>query len=191
MYSQQFKSVTEGRKAFLTILWLIVPFESLVFTALAYFLKSQIQIAEMRIDPNILYVVAAVLGFSSISAGAVIASLIFKNKLNFDQQISGFKSSDEQSEILASLSDPEKIVIMAYRRSIALLVATQSLFTFPLVFGLIAAIMLQNTIVAVVAAGVALMAWKALIPSPEQFNRRFHQIVDPQFEEYLRRQSAS
>lgn len=191
MYSQQLTSVLEGRKNFLTIIWLIVPFESLVFTALAYFLKSQIQIAEMRIEPNILYIVAAVLGFSSISAGAVTGSLIFKNRLNFDQHFPGFKPSDEQSEILASLSYPEKIFILAYRRSIAFLVVTQSLFTFPLVFGLIAAVLLKNTFVAVVAAAVALLAWKTFIPAPDQFNRRFHQNADPQFEEYLRRQSAS
>lgn len=191
MYSQQLVKLIDARKNILRIFWLIVPFEVLLFTTLAFFLKSQIEIKEPLFDLTYFLIITVILSFAGVFSGSFIASMMFKKNPDFEQQTQKFSSAHRQSEILNSLSNSEKVVLLAYHRNFILLVAAQALLTFPLIFGLLVAILAKNTLFSTIAAVLILLAWKALIPAPDDFNRRFHQSVDPQFEEFQRKQSGS
>lgn len=190
MYSQQLTSLIEGRRFVLTIFWLILPFEVLVFSALAFILKMSMPAPDPAMNLGILFIVAAVMSLSSVGAGAFIRSMFFRQKLDFDKaESAGINDRPPETAILASLANPEKVIIMAYRINISLFVLVNSLLSFPTVMGMIVTMLSGNPLPITIAVVISLLCWKTLVLAPADFISRFHQYVDPQYIEFLKKQN--
>ncbi len=190
MYSQQLTSLIEGRRFVLTLFWLILPFEVLVFSALAFILRMTMPAPDPGMNIGILFIAAAIMSLSSVGTGVFIRSMFFRQKLDFDKSatVTGNNSSPE-TPILASLSNPEKVIIIAYRTNISLFVLTNSLLSFPTVMGMIVTMLSGNPLPITIAVVISLLCWKTLVLAPADFISRFHQHVDPQYIEFLKQQN--
>lgn len=190
MYSQQLTSLIEGRRFLLTIFWLILPFEVFVFSALAFILRMTMPVTDPAISLGILSIAAAVMSLSSVGAGAFIRSMFFRQKLDFDNPVTAIgNNGSPETPVLASLSNPEKVIILAYRTNISLFVLTNSMLSFPTVMGMIVTMLSGNPLPITIAVVISLLCWKTLVLAPADFISRFHQHVDPQYIEFLKQQN--
>ncbi len=189
MYSDSIKNHTIARKPMLTLIWLMLPVEAAIFTLVVTVILSTLPAEKPELNMTVLYAVFAAASIGAIGVVLFIRSRMFRH----DNAFAG--ESPDKSRVLvqppeiASLTIGERVVFMAISKDIAFAMVCSSLLSFPVILGLIMTLLSHDSRMFTAGVILALIFWKALIPSPSAFISMFHQSIDPHYEEFIRRQA--
>lgn len=189
MYSESIKNHIIARKPILTVIWLMLPAEAAIFTVVVTVLLSTMPAEKPELNMTVLYAV-----FSAASISAMIVVLFIRSRMFKHQNAFAGDDSDKSSFLTQppgteSLTTGEKVVLMAISKDIAFAMICSSLLSFPVVLGVIMTLLAHDSRMFTAAVILALIIWKALIPSPSAFISMFHQSIDPRYEEFVRQQA--
>ncbi|OGK10988.1 MAG: hypothetical protein A2W80_07705 [Candidatus Riflebacteria bacterium GWC2_50_8] len=189
MYSENLKNLIAGRKPFLTVFWLMLPVEAATLSVVIFSILATMPAEKPIIDLKVVYIAISVIALSLAIIGIAVRSRLFRHQLDFVTDNFNKRQLQMQPPETANLEKGERVIFMAFGRDLALLIFCSSLFSTPVVMGLILTILSKEAHFFTVGVLLALILWKTQIPSPSTFISSFHQNVDPQYEEFASRQN--
>ncbi|HAE40171.1 MAG TPA: hypothetical protein DCG57_16295 [Candidatus Riflebacteria bacterium] len=189
MYSENLNNLIAGRKPVLTVFWLMLPVEAAALSVVIISILATMPAEKPIIDLKAVYIVISVLALSFAIIGLAVRSRLFRHQLDFVTDNMSQRQLKMQPRETANLATGERVIFIAFSRDLALLIFSSSLFSMPVVMGLILTILSKEAHFFTVGVLLALTLWKTQIPSPSSFISSFHQSVDPQYQEFMNKQN--
>ena len=188
MYSENLKNLIAGRKPLLTVFWLMLPVEAASLSVVIFSIIATMPAEKPIADLKVVYIALSVVVLSLAIIGIAVRSRLFRQQLDFITDNMSKRQLQMQPPETANLAIGERVIFMAFGRDLAILIFSSSLFSTPVVMGLVLTILSKEAYFFTVGVLLALILWKTQIPSPSTFINSFHQNVDPQYQEFVSKQ---